>query len=138
VHVEIDHSWKSGRVIGVLSDLIARREKPKRIRMDNGPAFIAHMIRDWSQAHKIEFVYIQPGCPTQNAYVERFNGSYRRGALDAHIFETLEQARVVADVWTHDYNHDRLHDSLNNLPPIKFGAQPTIGASPNSELEEEN
>jgi len=137
IHVEIDHSLKSGRVIWVLNHLIARREKPKRIRMDNGPEFIAHMLRDWSQAHEIEFLYIQPGCPTQNAYVERFNGSYRRGVLNAHIFETLEQVRAISEVWTHDYNHDRPHDSLKNLPPIRYGAQLTSGASPRSELNED-
>jgi len=133
LHIEIDHSLKSGRVIWVLNHLIARRVKPNRIRMDNGPEFIAQMLRDWSRAHEIEFIYIQPGCPTQNAYVERFNGSYRRGVLDAHIFETLEQVRIISEMWTHDYNHCRPHDSLKNLPPVKYGAQLTSVASHRSE-----
>lgn len=137
LHVEIDYSLKSGRVIWVLNHLIAQRAKPKRIRMDNGPEFIANMIRNWSQAHEIEFIYTQPGCPTQNAYVERFNGSYRRGVLDAHIFETLEQVRVITEEWTHDYNHNRPHDSLNNLPPVEYGAKLISGASPRYESKKD-
>lgn len=120
LHVEVDYSLKSTRVIWVLNHLIKRREKPHVVRMDNGPEFIASIARDWSEAHGIRFHYIQPGKPTQNAYIERFNGSMRRGVLDAHIFEDIHQLRDRIDQWTFDYNHYRPHESLKNLPPKKY------------------
>ena len=88
--------------------------------MDNGPEFIAKVMAEWSEAYAIEFIYIEPGKPTQNAYIERFNGSYRRGVLDAYAFESLEQLRAVTAEWIHDYNHHRPHDSLENMPPVLF------------------
>ncbi len=120
LHVEIDHSLKSKRVIWVLNHLIRRRSKPKHIRMDNGPEFIAQITQEWSLANEIEFMYIQPGKPTQNAFVERFNGSFRRGVLNAHIFESLEQLWIKTEEWVYDYNNHRPHDSLKRLPPILY------------------
>ena len=130
LHVEIDHSLKSKRVIWVLNHLIRRRKKPKRIRMDNGPELVAQITQQWSKAHEIDFIYIQPGKPTQNAYVERFNGSYRRGVLDAHIFESLEQVREKTEEWKEDFNYHRPHDSLKRLPPVLYAEKYLQGASP--------
>ena len=120
-HVEVDFSLKSSRVIWVLNHLINKRGKPRRIRMDNGPAFIALMTQTWSYAQEIEFCYIQPGKPTQHAYIERFNGSLRRGVFNAFVFEHIDQVREEIDKWMDDYNNHRPHDSLGRVTPKMFG-----------------
>lgn len=121
--IEIDTSLPAGRVIRVMERLQQERGLPKQIRVDNGPELIAAVFYDWCERNSIEVVYIQPGKPQQNGFVERFNGSFRREFLNAYLFETLSQVRDMAWLWMLDYNDERPHESLGNLPPAVYRAR---------------
>lgn len=116
--IEVDSSLPALRVIRVLEQLADAGRLPQMIRVDNGPEFISHKLDHWCRAHKITLTYIQPGKPTQNAYVERFNGSMRRELLNAYVFRTLDEVRLKASEWMHDYNHHRPHKALGYRSPV--------------------
>ena len=109
--------WES---IVVLEQLKAERGLPTQLSMDNGPELISATLTDWCETNNIELVYIQPGKPQQNGFVERVNGSFRREFLDAYLFENLSQVRDMAWFWRLDYNEERTHESLGNLPPATY------------------
>ncbi len=113
-------SIPSRRVVQVLEELISVHGKPNALRVDNGPEFIAEALADWCREEGIELHYIQPGKPDQNAYIERFNRSYRQGVLDAYVFESMRDIRTATEEWLKDYNTERPHDSLGRVPPLTF------------------
>lgn len=115
--IEVDMSLPALRVIRVLDRIAAYRGYPKRLRQDNGPEFISHALKLWSEQHGVKLDFIKPGKPTQNAYIERFNRTYRNEVLDCYLFNSLTEVREITDSWMVEYNHERPHESLNDLPP---------------------
>ena len=118
--ISIDTSLTSLRVIRELTKIVEWRGKPERLRVDNGPEFIAQAMEDWCKQHNIELVFIQKGKPHQNGYIERFNRTYRDEVLDVFAFENLSQARLLTSAWMWIYNNERPHSSLGYLPPTQF------------------
>lgn len=120
LEIVIDTSIPSGRVIRTLEQLGSWRGLPGAIRCDNGPEIVSQAFMDWCEEQGIELRYIQPGKPNQNAYVERFNRTYREEVLDAYLFEDLHQVREITYSWLREYNDERPHDSLGRIPPSMF------------------
>ena len=120
LHIEVDTSLPTTRLIRSLEYLREFRGLPKMIRVDNGPEFISQKLDQWCKDNKITLVFIQPGKPTQNAYVERCNGNIRRELLNAYVFTSLDEVREKAEEWRMDYNCSRPHQALGFVPPAQF------------------
>jgi len=116
--IEVDQSLPSKRVIRTLEQVIEWRGKPSAIRCDNGPEYISGELVNWATEHRITLLYIQPGKPTQNAYIERFNRTARHEWLDLHLFQSVEQAQLLATQWLWTYNNERPHSALGGITPI--------------------
>ena len=117
LHIEIDKSLPSQRVIRALTMAIEQYGAPERIRVDNGPEFISHALAKWTNDKDITLDFIQPGKPTQNAYVERFNRSFREEVLDVYDFTDIDEVRDQATWWMWVYNRERPHQALNGFTP---------------------
>jgi transposase InsO family protein len=111
-------------VITELTDLFLRRGIPKHIRSDNGPEFTARAVRDWLARLGVNTLFIEPGSPWENGYVESFNGKLRDELLNREIFTTLLEAQVLVESWRKEYNHIRPHSSLAYRPPAPEAIQP--------------
>lgn len=118
--IEIATSIPSARVIRFVEQLIEIHGKPSAIRCDNGPELTSYGFGQWCQAQGIELRFIQPGKPDQNAFIERFNRTYREEVLSAYLFHTLAEVREITDDWIERYNEIRPHDSLGSLPPARY------------------
>lgn len=118
--IVVDTSITAVRLVRILELLKSQFGIPKAIRVDNGPEFTAQAFTDWCTQNNVRIDYIQPGRPNQNAYIERFNRSYRDEVLDPHIFSTLSQVRDLSWAWLISYNEERPHKSLGNIPPAEF------------------
>ena len=127
--IEVSPSLPSVRVIALLDELIAQHGTPRAIRCDNGPEFTSGALMTWSKDRGITIQYIQPGKPSQNAFMERFNRTYRYEILDAYVFESLADVRDVTTDFLHNYNTRRPHDSLGRVPPLTFLPRQTAADS---------
>ena len=118
--IEIDTSLPALRVIRLLENIASWRGYPEQIRLDNGPEFISQAMAKWAVKHKVVLAFIEPGKPAQNAYIERFNRTFREAVLDAYWFTSLQEARDIAEDWMEDYNSIRPHEALLGLPPYQY------------------
>jgi putative transposase len=132
--IEVAPSLPNWRVLAVLDELIAVHGPPAALRLDNGPEFIAEAVTFWAAAHAIGLRYIQPGKPNQNAFIERFNKTYREEVLDAHLFASLDEVRAETATFLQRYNTERPHDSLGSVPPLTFLPRTTSTAESILEL----
>lgn len=136
IWIEAGLSIGAMHMTDLLEWIVKERGKPKAIRTDNGPEFTSSVFTNWCHKHRIEIWYIQPGKPVQNAFIERFNRSYRTEVLDARIFNNLIEVREITSDWMEHYNYNRPHESLGNLSPIQnlFKKENSPDANPNTEF----
>lgn len=120
LHIEADTSLPTLRLIRCLEHLAETRGLPRMIRVDNGPEFISAQLDTWSRERNILLIFIQPGKPMQNGYVERCNGNIRRELLNACLFQTLDEVREKAEEWRLDNNQNRPRASLGYVPPAEY------------------
>ena len=99
---------------------MAWRGLPAKLRMDNGPELISVLLADWAEKNGVALEFIQPGKPTQNSYIERFNKTYREEVLDFYLFKSLTEVKEITENWLRQYNEERPHESLGDLTPAEF------------------
>jgi putative transposase len=122
IDIVVDHGISGQYVTRVLDSAARFRDLPKTIRTDQGPEFTGKAMDAWAYARGIELRLIEAGKPTQNAYVESFNGKFRDECLNEHWFRTLAQARTAVAAWRSDYNQHRPHSALAYRTPAEFAA----------------
>ena len=127
----VDNSLSGLRVARELDRLIESRGRPCMVVSDNGTELTSRTMLAWQQQHRVEWHYIAPGKPTQNGFIESFNGRLRDECLNEHLFTSLPEARRIIEAWRIDYNTRRPHSSLDGLTPTEFAARPREGHNQN-------
>jgi putative transposase len=136
--IHIDRALTAYDVIEQLAELFVKRGTPDFIRSDNGSEFTAEAVRGWLQRLGVRTLFIEPGSPWENGYIESFNGKLRDELLNGEIFDTLIEARVITERWRKEYNHTRPHSSLGYRPPAPETTFPVQAhqLDPNREIHE--
>lgn len=129
LHIEVDTSLPGARVVRTLEQLRQHRGCPRQIVIDNGPEFTGQALDQWAYIHGVELVFIEPGKPQQNAFIESFNGKFRDECLNEHWFMSVADARQTTAQWRWVYNTDRPHSALGNQTPEEFAARAARTAS---------
>lgn len=125
--IKVDRSIDADQVVNVLDRLAKHRGTPPAfVRFDNGPEFVAHAVADWCRFNDTKSIFIDPGSPWQNAWIESFNGRFRDEFLNGRHFDTLLEAQVLIEDWRTDYNNNRPHSAHGELTPIEFANKWTI------------
>lgn len=121
--VRVERSIKGADVIKILNEVIDERGKPEQIQSDNGSEFTSNAVLSWVHSQGIDWRYIEPGKPVQNSHIESFNGKIRDKCLNENWFETLNEAKVLIEIWRKGYNEIRPHGALNGLSPSVYAEE---------------
>jgi len=121
--IHVARSISSRQVIQVLEWLFLLRGAPSYLRSDNGPEFVACALQEWLRERRCNTLYISPGSPWENPFIESFNGTFRGECLNRWIFTDGREAQAIIEQWRQEYNHRRPHSSLGYLPPAMFADQ---------------
>lgn len=141
--IDVARKMTSENLLERLSHLFVRRGVPDYVRSDNGPEFAARRVREWLARVEVKTLFIEPGSPWENGYIESFNGKLRDELLNGEIFDTLLEAKVLIERWRAEYNTIRPHSSLGYKPPAPEACQPwksslaTLGWTSMAETTEE-
>jgi putative transposase len=128
--LRVDRALKSADVLAWLQKAIEQQGTPAYLRSDNGSEFIARMVQQWLKENQIKTIYIEPGSPWQNGFVESFHGRFRDECLNREVLWTLTEARVVIGDYRREYNQNRPHSRLGYLSPARFAAQQSPSLTP--------
>ena len=129
--IHADQSIRGDQVVTILKQLTARHGVPQRIQTDNGSEFASRVLDQWAHEQGVTLDFSRPGRPTDNPFIESFNGSFRDECLNTHWFLSLKDAREKIETWRVDYNDFRPHSALGNLSPRQF-AQRLVSCSQGS------
>ena len=121
--IQVGHSLRGEHVVDVCNQLVARRQAPKRVFVDNGSEFSGRLFDLWAYHHGVQLDFSRPGKPTDNGFIETFNGSLRDECLNVHWFASLEEAKEKIEGWRRDYNESRPHQALNEQTPAEFASR---------------
>ena len=120
LEIEVGRSLKGEDVVGALNRIRLQRGAPKMLFCDNGSEFTSQIMDLWTYQNGVQIDFSRPGKPTDNAYVESSNGTFRAECLDAHWFATLTEAKLVIEAWRREYNESRPHRALGERTPKEF------------------
>jgi transposase InsO family protein len=124
--IHVARSISSQQVIQLLEWLFWVRGAPSYLRSDNGPEFIAFALQQWLREHHCHTLYITPGSPWENPFIESFNGTLRAECLNRWLFADGQEAQIIIEQWRQEYNHHRPHSSLGYVPPAAFAGKSTL------------
>ena len=127
--IRVGQSLRGVDVARMLDEVVSKRGAPEEIRLDNGPEFISKELDLWAYGNGVTLDFSRPGKPTDNAFIESFNGQLRKECLNTHWFLSLTDAQEKVDRWRKDYNEVRPHGSLGNHAPAEIGRLGHIPAS---------
>ncbi len=136
--IEVGYRLRGEHVVDVLNRLARIRGAPKYLFADNGAEFTGRLVDLWAYHHKTRIDFSRPGKPTDNAFIETFNGSLRDECLNIHWFETITEAQRLIEAWRIEYNESRPHMALGNIPPSEYACRAATSTDPQGSNAVEN